>query len=342
MRLNFFISITIVVALFSCKGEVDQSSTEANNPKDSVELAKTIDFESINTELKSDPNNPALYLKRARIYQKYNEIGFAIEDIDRAIKIDSLLPEYYLLKAELQKKEGWYADAKRTLDKCLLIDNGNVQARIELGWIAFIIQNHSQAIEYADAALKIDVYNAEAYYLKGMIFYEQNDTSKAISSFITATEQEANYYEAYIQLGLLHLNQPNKLAKDYFKNALRIQPKSSEALYNYGYACQMRGEYVEAVETYQKMIAIQPFREPYFNLGFIHQEYFGKYPEAIEFYTKAVNMSPLYYAAFYNRGLCYEKIGNRTLAEADFRKTLSINSDYDYAAIALERILKKK
>jgi tetratricopeptide (TPR) repeat protein len=340
MRLNIIIIIALAVTLFSCKGEIEQAATETN-PKDSVELAKTIDFESVNSELKADPNNPTLYIKRARVYQKYDEVPLAIEDIDRAIKIDSLVSEYYLLKAELQKKEGWYAEAKRTLDKCLLMDNKNIQARIELGWIAFIIQNYPQAIEYADAALKINVYTAEAYYLKGMIFYEQNDTSKAISSFITATEQEANYYEAYIQLGLLHIDKSNKLAKDYFKNALRIKPESSEALYNYGYVCQLKGEYPEAIEIYQKMIDIQPFREPYFNLGFIHQEYFGKYNEAIEYYSAALNLSPLYYTAFYNRGLCYEKIGNRTLAEADFRKALNIKTDYDYAAIALERILKK-
>jgi len=341
MRLNFIIIIALAIALFSCKGEIEQAKTETN-PKDSVELAKTIDFESVNAELKADPNNPALYLKRARVYQKYNDNLLAIEDVDRAIKIDSLVPEYYLLKAELQKKEGGYADAKRTLDKCLFIDNKNVQARIELGWIAFIIQNYKQAIEYADAALKLNVYAAEAYHLKGMIFSEQKDTAKAISSFITATEQESNYYDAYIQLGILHLNQKNKLAIDYFKNAVNIKPKSSEALYNYAFANQQFGNYNEAIATYQKMIVIQPFREPYFNLAYIHQEYLDKPQEAIEFYNKAIQLSPFYHQAYYNRGLCFEKLGDFKNAELDFRKTLSIASDYDLAALSLERIFKKK
>src|SRR5690606_1564966 len=148
----------ISLLLFSCGEEKKQINTTEKNPKDSVEVAKTLDFEQINNELKNDPNNASLYIKRARIYQKYNDNLLAIEDVDRAIKVDSLIPEYYLLKAELQKKEGGYADAKRTLDKCLLIDNKNVQARIELGWMAFIIQNYKQAIEYADAALKLNVY----------------------------------------------------------------------------------------------------------------------------------------------------------------------------------------
>lgn len=342
MTTRIILSVLISFMLFSCGGEVEQPKSTEKNTKDSLELARTLDFEQINNELKNDHNNPSLYIKRARIYQKYNDNLLAIEDIDRAIKLDSLIPEYYLLKAELQKKEGGYADAKRTLDKCLLIDNKNVQARIELGWIAFIIQNYKQAIEYADAALKINVYAAEAYYLKGMIFSEQKDTAKAISSFITATEQESNYYDAFIQLGVLHLNQKNKLAIDYFKNAVNIKPKSSEALYNYAYAHQQFGNYTEAITTYQNMIAIQPFREPYFNLGYIHQEYLDKPEEAIEFYNQAVQLSPFYHQAYYNRGLCYEKVGDFKNAELDFRKTLSIASDYDLAALSLDRVLKRK
>lgn len=341
MKFLSAIGIISIVLLFSCKGEVKQVEATIN-PKDSVELAKSIDFESINNELKANPNNAMLYIKRARLYQQYNDIPMAIEDIDRAIKIDSLVPDFYLLKAEFYKKEGGYAEAKRTLDKCMMIDNKNVQARIELGWMAFLIQNYKQALDYADAALKLNVYAAEAYYLKGMIFYEKNDTAKAISSYITAVEQEKNYYDAYIQLGLLHLNQPNTLAKEYFKNALTIKPKSGEALYNYGYACQIKGEYDEAILTYEKMIAIQPYREPLYNIAYINQEYFQKYDVAIDYYTRAIELSPFYFTAIYNRGLCFEKLGDLKNAENDFRKTLKIKSDYDYAALALERVLKGK
>lgn len=342
MRITSAILLLVIGGLIhSCKGD-DKQVSENKNPKDSLEMAKAIDFETINNQLKENPNNPSLYIKRARLYQRYNDIPMAIEDIDRALKIDSLVPEFYLLKAELYKKEEGFAEAKRTLDKCLLVDNKNVQARVELGWLAFLIQNYKQALDYADAALKINVYAAEAYYLKGMIFQEQKDTAKAISSYITATEQEKGYYEAYIQLGVLHINQSKALAKEYFKNALVVKPRSSEALYNYGYTCQLMGDYDEAIKTYETMLKIQPFREPYYNIAYINQEYFQKYDIAVDYYSRAIEISPLYYDAYYNRGLAYEKLGDLLNAEKDYRKTLSIVSDYDFAAIALERILKKK
>mgnify|MGYP003651536122 CR=1 FL=1 len=343
MRIFSYIILGVSILLFSCTENVKQE--EKKNDKvevDSLTAYKNSEFEIINTQLKSDPNNPNLYIKRAQLYKRYNEVPFAIEDIDRAIKVDSLIPEFYLLKAEMQKEIDLYADAKRTLDKCLLIDNNNVQARIELGWMAFIIQNYEQAIEYADAALKRNMYAAEAYYLKGMVFYEKQDTARAISSFITAVEQESNYYEAYIQLGVLHFNQDNDLAKGYIKNALRIKPESPEALYHYGLWSQEHGDYNEAIETYHKIIAIKPYREALFNLGYIHQEHLKVYDLAIGFYTEAIGSDKNYFEAYYNRGLCHEFLGNYDQAELDFRKALEINPDYDYAALSIDRILKKK
>lgn len=344
MKIYSCLILIVVTLVYSCTESTVSKNDENENvvEVDSLTAFKNGEFKIINEQLKLDVNNPNLYLKRAQLYKKYDELPLAIEDLDRAIKIDSLLPEFYLLKAEMQKGIDDYQNAKRTLDQCLLIDNGNVQARIELGWMAFIIQNYEQAIAYADEALKRNMYSAEAYYLKGMIFYEKQDTVKAISSFITAVEQESNYYEAYIQLGVLHFNQDNDLAKGYIKNALRIKPESVEAMYHYGLWNQEHGEFNEAIETYHKIIAIKPYREALFNLGFIHQEHLKVYDLAVGFYTEAIGSDRNYFQAYYNRGLCNEQLGNFDQAELDFKEALKINPEFDHAALSIERILKKK
>jgi tetratricopeptide (TPR) repeat protein len=339
LRLNILL-VFLIPLLFSCGGDVDNNEIEDNTVKtDTTVSEQVLAFREVNEQLKSDINNTGLYLKRARLYQKYKDLPSAINDIDRAIKIDSIIPDLYLLKAELLKLQGKYQESKLALDQCMLVDNANVEARIGLGWIALIAQNYEQALDYADAALKRNMYSAEAYYLKGMIFIEKEDTTTAISSFKTAVEQENDYYEAYIQLGLLHYYQDNDLAKGYFKNALRIRPKSLEALYDYAIYCQDTEEFNEAIKTYHEILAIQKYKEPYFNLGYIHQEYLKVYDVAIENYTKAVELEPSYYEAFYNRALCYEIQGNNKLAEADLRMALKINPTYTFAAKALERVL---
>lgn len=341
MTKKYVLAVFIALLLMACGDDKAKDGTVEKKQEDKVVSEKIKEFNVVNDQLKNDVNNATLYLKRANLYKKYDDISSAVGDLDRAIKIDSTLPAYYLLKAELLKSQGKLQESKKALDKCLQVDNGNVTARVELGWLALIVMNHKQALDYADAALKRNVYSAESYYLKGMIFQDKGDTALAISSFITATEQEDGYYEAYIQLGLLNMPIDINLSKGYLKNALDLQPKSLEALYAYAICCQQKGDYEEAIETYHAILSINAYKEPFFNLGFIHQEYLENYDVAIENYTKAINLEPKYFEAFYNRAKCYERKGQNKLAELDYRAALKIHPTYDYAAIALDQLLKK-
>lgn len=343
MNMNKLVVLFIVIIFLAACGNDATDSTNGNiSIQDSTETEQTIAFKAINDLLKNDINNPALYLRRAKLYMKYNDFSSAVNDMDRAIKVDSLVPEYYLLKAELLKKQDKLKDSKEALDQCMRIDNGNVQARIELGWLALIGKNHKQALDYADEALKRDVHSAEAYYLKGMIFEEKLDTTLAISSFETAVEQENDYFKAYMALGLLNFNKSKTLAKEYLKNALRIDSNSLEALYAYAMVCQENEDYNEAMETYYKILSIHEYREPYFNLGYIHQEYLKVYDVAIEKYSKAIEIEPRYVDAYYNRALCYEELKNYKKAETDLKHALKLDPQYTHAAIALERVLNNK
>ena len=340
MRILVGIGWLLVICFTSCETKKD-TVVEKVPQQDTTLSEKALAFQAINDQLKANINDPTLYLKRAQLYKKYGDISSAVDDVDRAIKIDSLIPDFYLLKAELLKSDNKLKEAKAALDQCMLVDNENIPARLELGYLALVVKDYKQALDYADAVLKRNVYSAEAYYLKGMIFQEKGDTALAISSFITATEQETDYYDAYIHLGLLHMNSDLDLSKGYLKNALDLKPKSVEALYAYAMCCQEREEYNEAIETYHNILTISQIPEPYFNLGFIHQEHLKTYEVAIENYTKAINIAPNYFEAYYNRGLCNEELKKYQQAEEDFRSALKINPTYTYAAVALERVLQQ-
>ncbi|MGB0882748.1 MAG: tetratricopeptide repeat protein [Vicingaceae bacterium] len=331
-----------VLILSSCGNDVkeikDPVETVSVNSKE--EKDKITAFNEVNNALKADINNPTLYLKRAKLYVKYDDYSAAVDDLDRAIEVDSVAPEYYLLKAELLKKQDKLKECKEVLDKVMYIDNDNISARLELGYLALIARQYKQGLDYADAVLKKDVYNAEAYFLKGMIFEDKRDTARAISSYVTAIEQENDYYEAYMQVGILSGHNDKVLGKEYIKNALRVKPKSVEALYAYGMLCQQNGDYNDAIEAYHKILEIEEFREPHFNLGFIHQEYLKVYDVAIEHYTNAINLEPKYIDAYYNRALCYEQLDEPKKAVEDLKVALKLNPQYTQAALLMGRILK--
>ena len=337
------IIIGTVFLLSSCGGDTKKTENVVVGTEliETPESEQTLAFKDVNALLKEGINNPTLYLKRAKLYMKYGDLSSAVNDVDRAIGIDSIVPEYYLLKAELLKKQDKLKESKKVLDQCMYLDNGNIKARIELGWLALISRNYKQALDYADAVLKKDVYNAEAYFLKGMIFEDKGDTTRAISSYITAIEQENDYYEAYMQVGLLSFHNDQKLGKEFIKNALRVDSNNMEALYAYGMVCQESGEYNEAIETYYKILSIEEYREPHFNLGYIHQEYLKVYDVAVKHYTNAIKLEPKYIDAYLNRALCYEQLDEPQKAVADLKIALKLNPQYTEAAVLMGRILKK-
>lgn len=333
----------IVVGIISCSNNNNNVKEEpTKSAKDTITTGQVESFKLINNKIKANINDAKLYLERAQLYVKYSAVNPAIKDLDRAIKIDRSFIEAYLYQAEIYKSLGKLAESKRVLDLCLKANNDNVEVRLKLGWLALMAQNYPQSLSYADAALKRDIYNAPAYYLKSIIFIQQKDTTTAISSLVTAIEQDNDYYDAYVQLGIIHLAQQNPLAKGYLKNAVRIKPNSMEALYPYALSCQQNEEYDEAIEIYQKILSIEEYKEPYFNLGYIHQEYFKVYDVAIDYYDKATDLEPSYFEAYYNKGLCYEELDQLKEAEKNYRKTLEIQPDYTYAAIALDRVLKQQ
>lgn len=337
------LSYAFMMALFfACANNEEQVEEVDNTLITSTDsLSQQEAFAQINASIQEDVGNAQLYFKRAKLQIKYNNLAAAIQDVNRAIKIDSITPVFYLYQAELLKAAGDVVGCKLALEKCMLANPNNVEARIQLGWLALAAGNDQQAMDYADAALKRDVYSAETYYLKGIIFQQRGDTNRALSTFKTALEQENDYYEPNVALGLLYFKTDPNLAKAYFKNALRIRPNSIEALYDYALICQENVAYEEAIATYQEILAIGPFKEPHFNLGFIQQEYLGDFTKAIEHYGEAIKLDSTYFEAYYNRGLCKEKNGDYAGAVKDFKAALNINPVYDFAAIALERALKQ-
>ena len=343
------IYLFIVLGVIGCgeTKEKETSKTEETSQKKETKQSSKPGFDSkedsmltsINEKIRADINNKDLYLERADFYMKNNNAKEAVEDINRAFKLDTSYLPTLLMQADFLSKSGKLEASLSILERADRLYPENSEVQVGFSELYLIASNNQKSLNYADLAIKYDIYNAEAYYLKGYNFLEMGDTTTAISSYRTAIEQNPEYFAVYLELGLIFSAKDDPIALDYFRNALEIKPDEKRALYSKGMFEQEHEMYNEAMATYTKAIKVHPdFKEAYYNLGYVHLFYLKLYRESQQYFTDAIKIDPKYVQAYYNRGYAFELLGDINNAAKDYRKALSINPSYDLAAKGLSRL----
>lgn len=348
--LSVLFSLWSLIALHSCDGKTSKNgndTTLSQAERDSVaQLDSTL--RALNQRIMDNPNDYAAYLDRARYWGDRGFFPKAYEDILRAIGVDSTKADIYLLRGELYFKQEKVKEAYGDFTTCLRFDSLFVPGLLKKTGIDIVLGNYEIARSQLNTAIRVNEYEPEAYYLRGRLYKTMGDTNLAASSYKTAIEVDPDYYDAYIEVGLLYAAKKNELAKEYYSSAIGIRPRSIEAWYNKAMFLQETGtkkreRYKEAFACYDSILKIDPkFVAAHFNKGFVFLEYLQQYDSAATHFTQAVSIFPGYYQAYYNRGLCNESLNKPKEAESDYRQALTIKPDYTEAAIALGRLIDGK
>jgi len=332
-KFSNWIIITLVIS--SCgNGEDDKQNVSSND-------STPADIRAINKKINSDRNNSDLYFQRAKAYFTYKDFENAIGDMRITLKIDSTKSDYYIFLSDLYFTQNKTRDTRDMLRKAIALDSSNSQALMKYSQLFYLLRKYDTAVFFINRSLHYDNSNAVANFQKGMILKEWGDTAKALSSFQLAVEFNQNYYDAYMQLGILHSAKNNPLAIGYFDNALNIDSKSIEAHYGKGNFLQMAGDYENALKEYNLILAIFPeHQDATFNMGAIYYEQ-KKYDEAMQNFELTIKRDANFYRGYYGRGRCFEAKGEKQEAIGEYKKCLAIKPDYDLAAIQLDIIEKR-
>lgn len=340
------IGLLIVMLLIACGGDEkkanEKQAIEVTTPSNAgAETGVDPVLNEINKRLRSDVNNKDLYLERAKYFLANNEIERSAGDITRAFQIDSVYLPTLLLQANFLTRNGQLELSEFFLQKADRLYPENSEVQIGFSELYLIGKENTKSIKYADLAIKYDLFNAKAYYLKGYNFLEVGDTTKSISSYQTAIEQDPDYFKAYLELGYIFSQKDDPLALDYYKNALEVKPGDKNALYSKGMFEQEHEMYNEAMATYTEAIKLHPnFREAHYNLGYVHLFYLKLYSESKRYFSDAIKVDPRYKEAYYNRGYAFELLGDIGNAKIDYQNALNIDPTYDLAAQGMERVSK--
>jgi len=110
-----------------------------------------------------------------------------------------------------------------------------------------------------------------------------------------------------------------------FKNAVKYQANYPEAFNNMGVAFEASNEIDEAVKSYKKAITQKTdYANAYYNLANI-QKNKKEYDEAIDNYTKAIKYKPDYSNAMNNLALLYQSLGSFSKSESLLKRALTNN-----------------
>ncbi len=327
--------VTLIFFAASCNDSHDKRKGAEN-----IQIAPTDAFlKEINQKIKENPNNPDLFNKRAQYYLQIENIDSAFRDINQALTLDSLNADYYVTLSDIYMFTGMIGNTLAALEKALQINPESNNALLKRAELHLYFSEYEKVVDLTSKAIKIERVNPKAYFIRGMTYKMLGDTVRAINNIQVTVDQDQEYYHAYIQLGLLYAGLSNPLAIDYYNNALNLWPESTEALYNLAYFYQEHDMLNEALSTYTKLLQIDSTHaHAHYNMGYIHMVYLEMFRQAIVHFSDAIKYAPDYVEAYYNRGYCFELLGDIHNARADYYRALNLRTNYDLAIQGLNRL----
>ena len=345
-RSLFFGLAGTILFFTACKNSNTQQVTQQHGKDTSHVAVDTIapKIAAYTNRITSNPNDADAYWNRGKLEMLQKSLTASLGDLQHAVKIDSSKNAYYNSLGDIYFILGHTREAKNSFEKAVSLNPVDTEAILKLGEIYMDVQKYDAAIGFADKALILDKHNANAYFLKGLCFLQKStkgDSMRAISSIQTAIEQNPDFFNAYIQLGLIYSAKHSIHALDYFGSAARIEPNSIEPYYDKGMFYQQAGDLVNATKAYDQALQIDPnYKSALYNMGYIHFIQ-NDFPRALQYFDKTIQNDSTNALAYLGRGECYENMNEPERAAGDYQLALKHDPDLTAAKEALNGVKGK-
>jgi tetratricopeptide (TPR) repeat protein len=321
--------LLFVVGLFASCDFFSGKKTEATKS----------DLQALNDKIKAEPNNAALFFARAKYYEANKKDSLAIEDFLQASLLDSAESKYYSAAAKIlfDKKD---PRCVPLIQKALQKNPNDIDACLKIGTILFYEKKYSDAFLYINKVLKADMYNADAYFLKGMCYKEMGDTTIAMSSFETANKMNPKFVDPLLEMANLVSAKSDKEAIAYFEKAFQADTTNVDPINGIAMMYEKKKDFMNA-KKYLKLCIEKNlhFAKAHYNLGCILMDE-DSLDKAIRCFNIAITNDAQYADAYFNRGLCKETMNNTTEALADYKQALIFDDSYQPAVEGIKRLTK--
>ena len=210
----------------------------------------------------------------------------------------------------------------------------------ELGLDALFEGNYEIALQYFNKALSIDPSLVGVIYNRGNIYSVLHSSDQVIADYTLAIEFEPYYYEAYINRGIVYLEQKQDAltAIADFTKAIEIDQSKIQAHFNRANAYSFLGNYNAAIRDISQAIKIEPDNKvTYLNRGYLFFRV-RDYHAAVADFSIAIRLDRNFTEAYLNRGDTYKELGQTQASLDDYAAVIELdNVDIESIAAALAR-----
>lgn len=194
-------------------------------------------------------------------------------------------------------------------------------ALLALGGLAYTLRHQTPQEIFASYSLN-----------QGNTKREGKDYEGAIAEFDRAIELNANDSQAYFDRGVAFYEKGNaQRAVEDFTQVLRLDPKNAAAFYYRGETRLKLGDRQGALDDLNQSVQLDPnSARTYQSRGNTHAE-MGNEQAAVEDYTRAIQADPNLAPAYLNRCLSHSNLNNQARAIEDCSKAISLKPNYAFA-----------
>lgn len=207
--------------------------------------------------------------------------------------------------------------------------------------------NNKAAIASLTQSIELDPKNANAYYQRGLAYYEANQYQNAADDLTKVLQLDGNHANAYYYRGntRFQLGDEQGAIEDY-SQAIKLDATLKAAFSNRGNLRSMIGDEQGAIEDFNKAIQIDPEMAPAYLARCLSRSNIDDQKGAIEDCTQAIRLDPTYANAYQNRGLARRRVNDIQGAIEDFNVAIQLDpaeaDPYYNRGIAREELGDKK
>ena len=208
----------------------------------------------------------------------------------QALRLNEKLPEVHFVLGSVYRETGKTNESIAELKRALELAPNSDDAYRRLGYAYLAIGRKEEAIQAELKAVQVNPYYFLNYNYLGQAYLETGESEKAIEQFKKVVDLEPDNASGYINLGAAYISQ---------------------------------GHWNDSIAPLQKAQQLEPSQEAFGNLG-VAQFYLGKYHEAVQSFEKAVALNPNQQQAVGNLADAYRWDGQKDKAVATYGKAIEL------------------